>query len=223
MGSDGKGIGAVPGSRGSDTGGSPVPPSTLKLASGPTWDWGGLVRQEAKWPPNQERPRSMVRPTGTDPCSSIAHSLHRSGPGCLPPCASLAVQLTLGQCSALASLPTVLPHSHSSPVSPHLHPSSLPLPSDTSPSRAHSRCGPASGWREGLECRALVPSLGVRGWGLRKEGAGIWQWRFGRTVGGECLEWNGATVGGGSWSGSGAWQGRGPGGQLGWGSHGVGR
>lgn len=81
-----------------------MPPSTLKLASGPTWDWDGLVGQEAKWPPNhcQERPRSMVRPAGTDPCSSIARSLHGSGPGCLPPCASLAVQLTLGQCSALA-------------------------------------------------------------------------------------------------------------------------
>lgn len=128
MGLDCKGIGAGPGSRGSDTGGSPVPPSTFKLASGPTWDWGGLVGQEAKWPPNQERPRSMVRPSGTDPCSSIAHSLHGSGPGCLPPCASLAVQLTLGQCSALASPQLCCPVLNSSPVSPHRHPSSLPLP-----------------------------------------------------------------------------------------------
>lgn len=104
MGSDCKGIGAGPGSRGSETGGSPVPPSTLKLASGPTWDWEGLVRQEVKWSPNhyQERPRLMVRPAGANPCSSIACSLHGSGPGCLPPCASLAVQLTLRQCSALA-------------------------------------------------------------------------------------------------------------------------
>ena len=98
-----------------------MPPSTLKLASGPSWDWGGLVGQEAKWPPNQERPRSMVRPSGTDPCSSIAHSLHGSGPGCLPPCASLAVQLTLGQCSALGNQRKPA-HSNKDPAKPHTRP-----------------------------------------------------------------------------------------------------
>lgn len=55
-------------------------------------------------------------------------------------------------------------------------------------------------WREGQECRPRARPGG--GGGLRKEGAGSWQWRLGRTVGGEHLEWRRATVGGGSWSGS---------------------
>lgn len=121
--------------------------------------------------------------------------------------------------SALCLLPCFCPFPpalSAGPSAPSSTSSFLALPSYASPPPgAQGRCGPALDGRAGLECRALVPGPGWGGLGLRKIRGRRLAAVFWKDGGGERLEWNGATVGSGSWSGSGAWQGRRPGGQRG--------